>query len=1102
GNPQHALKDKGVIDSGCSRHMTGNMSYLSDFEELSSGYVAFRDFKLPDEYQVLLRVPRENNMYNVNLKNIVPSGDLTCLFAKATFDESTLWHIRLGHINFKTMNKLVKGSFGFFFLATKDETSPILKTLITGLENQLSLKVKVIRTDNGTEFKNDLNQFCRIKGIKREFSVPRTPQQNSIAERKNRTIIKAPRTMLADSFLPILFWPEVVNTACYVQNRVLVTKPHNKTPYELLLGRTPSISFMRPFGCPVTILNTLDSLDKFDRKVDEGFLVRYSSTNPRNTDGDAAFDRKEPGSAQSKKQDDKTKREAKVFTVGQNSPNSTNTFSVVVPSNDAASLTYGKSSFIDATQLPDDPNTPEWEDITYSDDEEDVGAEADFNNLETSITVSPILTTRVHKDHHMFNDDFHTCMFACFLSQEEPKRVHQALKDPSWIEAMQEELLQFKMQKSPGFEDPNHLDKVYKVVKALYGLHQALRACSIKYALTVNLNIYVSYIKQFWTTVVVKKVNDVIRLQALVDKKKVVVSEATIHEALCLDDAEGVECLPNKEIFAELARMGYEKPSTKFTFYKAFFSSQWKFLIHTILQCMSAKRTSWNEFSSSMASAAICLSSGKGFSRVETPLFEGMLIAQHVAEEGDAGVHGEEVNAGDATEGDVSVVNNEVPTVAEEPSIPSPTPPTPPPQPSQDIPSTSQVQPTPPQSPQAQLPSPQPQPQPTQDAGIPMTLLQDLMDICTALSKRVEHLELNKIAQALEITKLKRRVKKLERGNKERMLADMDADVDVVFEEAKEEDKSEPAEVQEVVDVFTTAKLITEVVTAASETITGVVIRDSKESSPSTIIPAKTKFKDKGKGILVEEPKPLKKQAQIEQDEQYARELEAKLNRTIDWDEAIDHVKKKAKEDPVNVVGFKMDYFKGMSYDDIRLIFEAKFNSNVAFLQKIREEIEEEESIALKRINETPAERAAKRQKLDEKVKELKRHLQIVPNKYDDVYTKATPLARKVPVVGYEIIEQHNKPCYKIIRADGTHQLYLSFLTLLKNFDREDLETLWSLVKERFATTKPKNFSDDYLLVTLRSMFEKPDIHAQIWKTQRSVYGPAKVKSWKLLESC
>nr|GEU67916.1 hypothetical protein [Tanacetum cinerariifolium] len=281
-----------------------------------------------------------------------------------------------------------------------------------------------------------------------------------------------------------------------------------------------------------------------------------------------------------------------------------------------------------------------------------------------------------------------------------------------------------------------------------------LNGSSIKYALTVNPNIYVSYIKQFWTTVAVKQVNDVTRLQVLVDKKKVVVTEATIWEALRLDDEEGVDCLFNEEIFTELARIGYEKPSTKLTFYKAFFSSQWKFLIHTILQCMSAKRTSWNEFSSSMASAVICLflgrkfnfskyifdslvrnvdsptkfymyphflqlmikkqvgnlsthtakytsstqtkkvfanirKVGKGFSEVETPLFESMLLEQQVDNEGDADKNVEEVNAGDAAEGDVSAAHGEVPTVAEEPSIPSPTPPTPPPQPSQDIPSTS-----------------------------------------------------------------------------------------------------------------------------------------------------------------------------------------------------------------------------------------------------------------------------------------------------------------------------------------------------------------------------------------------------------------------------
>ncbi|GKC54346.1 putative ribonuclease H-like domain-containing protein [Tanacetum coccineum] len=161
------------------------------------------DFKLLDESQVWLKVPRHDYMYSFDLKNVVPLGGLICLFAKAIIVESNLWHRRLGHTNFKTMNKLV-------------------------------------------------GKPCK------------------------RSLIEAARTMLADLLLPTTFWAEAVNTACYVQNRVLVTKPHNKTPYELLLGRPPSISFMRPFGCPVTILNTLNPLGKNDGKADEGFLVGYS----------------------------------------------------------------------------------------------------------------------------------------------------------------------------------------------------------------------------------------------------------------------------------------------------------------------------------------------------------------------------------------------------------------------------------------------------------------------------------------------------------------------------------------------------------------------------------------------------------------------------------------------------------------------------------------------------------------------------------------------------------------------------------------------------------------------------------------------------------
>ncbi|GJW71097.1 putative ribonuclease H-like domain-containing protein [Tanacetum coccineum] len=184
-------------------------------------------------------------------------------------------------INHKTYCLVITDDFSrfswTFFLRTKDETSAILKDFIRQIENQLNQKVKTIRCDNGTEFKNrDIIEFCGLKGIKREYSNARTPQQNGVAERKNRTLIEAARTMLADSFLPNTFWAEAVSTACYVLNRVLVTKPHNKTPYELLTGKTPIISYIRPFGCHVTILNTIDHLGKFAGKSDEGFLVGYS----------------------------------------------------------------------------------------------------------------------------------------------------------------------------------------------------------------------------------------------------------------------------------------------------------------------------------------------------------------------------------------------------------------------------------------------------------------------------------------------------------------------------------------------------------------------------------------------------------------------------------------------------------------------------------------------------------------------------------------------------------------------------------------------------------------------------------------------------------
>nr|GEV48748.1 hypothetical protein [Tanacetum cinerariifolium] len=622
-----------------------------------------------------------------------------------------------------------------------------------------------------------------------------------------------------------------------------------------------------------------------------------------------------------------------------------------------------------------------------------------------------------------------------------------------------------------------------------------LNGSYVAYALTVNPTIYVSCIKQFWNTVAVKQSHDVTRLQALVDKKKVVVTEATIRDTLHLDDAEGVECLPNEVIFTTLARMGYEKPSTKLTFYKAFFSSQWKFLIHTILHSMSAKQTSWNEFSSVMASAVICLATGrtfnfskyifeclvrnvdnsskfymyprfihliiqnqlgdlsthstkyispaltqkvfanmrrvgKGCSGVETPLFEGMLVAREPANQGDAeeqGVAEEQGHDNTAAEEPVTVVDD----VADQ-SIQSPTPLTPSPQQPEDKPSTSQVQSP---SPQQQSPPPA-QPQ---DAHFPISLLQEALDACAALTRRVKHLEHDKVAQDLEIIKLKTRVKKPERANKGRVINESDKDEGSELMNEKEERETEKVrvnpedaqvegrqadiyhidmdhatkvfnmqedepEIQEAVEVVTTAKLITEVVAAVSETVSAAaVVQVDVPAAPVNVAavvttaapvktPTETKSKDKEKGIMVEEPKPIKKKQQVELDEAYARKLQEELNQEIHWEVAMDHVKQKAKENPYvqryqvikkipqteaqaqrnmmvdlkNTAGFTLDYFKGMSYDDIRHIFEAKFNANMEFLLKCKEKIEEEESRAIALINETSAQKAAKRKRLNE----------------------------------------------------------------------------------------------------------------------------------------
>nr|GEW02463.1 putative ribonuclease H-like domain-containing protein [Tanacetum cinerariifolium] len=1109
GNPQQALKDKKVIDSGCLRHMTEiNGGYVSFGGNLKGGKISGKDtgcivlspeFKLPDENQVLLRVHRKNNMYNVDLKNIIPSGDLTCLFAKATLDESNLWHRRLGHINFKTMSKLVKDLEDITY--SDDEEDVGVEADFTNLETNITVspipttRVHKDHHEEGIDYEEVFAPVARIEAIRlflayASFMGFMVYQMDVKSAFMYGTIKEEVYVCQPSGFED----PDYLDKVYKVVKALYGLHQAPRAWYETLANYLLKNGFQ---------IGKIDQTLFIKRQKGDILLVQiyvddiiFGSTNK---DLCKAFEKLMKDKFQMSSMGELS------FFLGLQVKQKPNGIFIsrdkyVAKIVRKFGLTDGKS-----TSTPIDTEKPLLKDLN--------GGEVDVHTYRSMIGSLMYLTSS--RPDIMFAGKPHLGLWYPkdspfnLVAYSDSDYAGASLERKSTTEGCQFlgcRLNSWQCKKqtvvATSSTEAEYVAAASCCAQVLWIQNQLLDYGLIVTAVSSKFLMFsLTKIDAARLMLLGHKVNDVTRLQALVDRKKVIIAEATIREALRLDDAESIDCLPNDEIFTELSRTGYEKPSTKLTFYKAFFSPQWKFLIHNILQCMSAKRISWNEFSSSMDSAVICLSIGrkfnfskyifnslvrnvysstkfymyprflqlmirvqvsdisshstkyssstltqkvfanmrrvgKGFSGVDTPLFEGMIVAQQANDVADEG-------AADVDVGTAQRVDTSEDTVMD------------------DVSKQGEI----------------------------------IANIDTD-----EDVTLKDVAKEVAIEK------------------------DVEIEENAEvlsmhDDKLEPSKLKEVVKVVTSAKLMTEVVTVAAATITAA----DTSITVATIITAPNKRKE----IMVKEPKPLKKQAQTEQDEAYVRELEVELNKTINWDDVIDQVQRKEKEDNVvmryqtlkrkpqteaqarknmmiylrNMAVFKMDYFKGMSYDDIRPIFKKYFNSNVAFLKKTKEQMEEEDSRALKRASESQAEKAAKKQKLDEEVEELKKHLQIVRNDEDDVYTEATPLACKVPVVDYEIYTKNNKPYYKIIRADGSPQLFLSFLSLLRNFDREDLEVLWQLVKETFASLKPKNFSDDFLLTTLTYMFEKPNVQAQVWKNQRSIHGLAKVKSLRLLES-
>ncbi|GJY15665.1 putative ribonuclease H-like domain-containing protein [Tanacetum coccineum] len=418
------------------------------------------------------------------------------------------------------------------FLATKDETSKILKTFITGIENLIDLRVKVIRCDNGTEFKNRvMNQFCEIKGIKREFSVARILQQNGVAKKKNRTLIEAARTMLADSKLPTTFWLVVIGNPSNGAAGTKVCDNAGKARVETVPGKYYILLPLWTQDLPLSS-SSKDSPDAGFKPLGEE--EKKDAEDPQN----------EGGIPSTEKPIINQEKDASV--------NNTNNINTVSPTVNSASIEDNAVDENIVYGCADDPNISDLEKIGRFSNAEDDGAEADMTNLYTHIPVSPIPTKRIHKDHPieqiigdlnltpqtrrmtknleehgLFSSvqqrtnhkDFQNCLFACFLSQEEPKKVWTLVDLPNgkraigtkWVYKNKKDergiviknkarlvaqgytqekgimdaksaFLYGKIEEEvyvcqpPGFEDPDFPDRVYKVEKALYGQHQAPRA--------------------------------------------------------------------------------------------------------------------------------------------------------------------------------------------------------------------------------------------------------------------------------------------------------------------------------------------------------------------------------------------------------------------------------------------------------------------------------------------------------------------------------------------------------------------------------------------------------------------------------------------------
>nr|GEW01392.1 ribonuclease H-like domain-containing protein [Tanacetum cinerariifolium] len=589
------------------------------------------NFKLLDENQVLLKIPIQHNMYSFNLKNIDPSGDLSYLFAKASIDESNKWNKRLSHVNVKNLNKLVKGNLVRGLTSKIFENDHTCVACQKGKQHKASCKFDG-KSNLGVLVGYSLNSKAfrvynlETKRVEENLYVNFLQNKPNIAGKGHACMFDLDYLTNSMNYEPVTLenqanksaGPQEANNSTGTQaddDQVSAVGPSRAlNDDEPSYPDDPSMPYLKEIYASPSAGIFIDS--SYDDKAFASYmgLIVYQmdveSTFMYGTIDEEVYVTQPPGFVDPKFPNKVYKVVKALYGLHQAPRACMKTASTpietqkpLVKDEEAADVDVHLYRYLKGQPKLGlwYPKVSSFNLEAYSDSDY-AGANLD-RNLQQEVV------------NFLAGDSFHGNAKSRLL----------------WLLLLQRQNMLLLLTANPVFHSKTrHIEIRHHFIRDAYEkklihvlkIHTDDNVVDLltkafdvnRYALTASPTIRTPYIKQFWSTAKIKTVNDEVRVQALIDANMVHIKESSFRHTLKLDDEDGISCLANDEIFSGLANMGYEKIFEKLTFYKAFFSPQWKFLIHTILQCLSAKTTSWNKFSSTMASAIICLATNQKFS--------------------------------------------------------------------------------------------------------------------------------------------------------------------------------------------------------------------------------------------------------------------------------------------------------------------------------------------------------------------------------------------------------------------------------------------------------------------------------------------------------